>query len=233
MRWSAMIGLGLWAGCSGDKTSADPAVDADADADTDSDADTDTDTDADSDADTDVHTGVASDIVQVDFTGTILTVAGVPFGISAPGGTVQGSFSYDLLVADGRAGDANRGEYDHRSGTGPFDITLPGGVTVTGSGNPVASIELFSDTFRWVDGPQIGDPVEVDRTCSANGTRDADIDISLSFTPLIGDPFTTDALPASFPWIGLESGTDYLVTFTVSDGLGTLLLDLDSLVSHP
>ncbi|MCA9492692.1 MAG: hypothetical protein KC621_22315, partial [Myxococcales bacterium] len=193
----------------------------------------DTDTDADSDADTDVHTGVASDMVRVDFTATILTVSGAPFGITAPGGTVSGFFSYDRLVADARNTDEQRGEYDHRSGTGPFEVLLPGSQVVTGSGNPVVSIELFSDTFRWVDGPQVGDPVEVDRTCSANGTRDADIDLSIAFTPLVGDPFTSDALPASFPYSGKESGTDYLVTFTVSDGLGTLLMDVDSLASTP
>lgn len=167
------------------------------------------------------------DPVEVGFRGQVVTVSGTPFGFDDTIALeeVTGSFTYDRAVADLRPADPDRGDYDHRALSGPFSLSV-GGRTITGSGNPFVTIELFSDTFRYVDGPQLGD-VGVDRTCSVDGITDPDIEMSLSFTPTNGvDAFPTDVLPAIFPFVDFDLLASVAVTFSVEDEDGELLFSL-------
>jgi hypothetical protein len=225
--------------CSGDSGSSDASdgpsdvTDADTDIDTDSDTDTDTtDTDTtDTDTtDTDAH---PPDPVTVGFTGQVVTVAGTPFGFddSVHQTPVSGTFTYDRSVPDTEAG-AMRGEYDHAGGGGPFTLEV-GGKTVTGSDQPVVTVELFSHTFRWVDGPQIFDDTPF-RVASIDGVQDASIEIYLSVTPKNEVVvFTSDALPPQFPFVPFDLKDDTVITFAVEDANGSLLMQLSQFTQTP
>lgn len=171
----------------------------------------------------------ASEPVIVGFVGTVATVAGTPFGFTPAevGDTaIAGSFTYDLGVADARWADPLYSEFDHQGWDAGFVIDV-GGRTVTGSGMPVVTIELFSHTFRWVDGPQLLDEGEF-RVCSVDGGPDPEIQLHLSVTPTDGSvPFADDSLPADFPFIGADLEATTAITFSVEDAAGTLLMELD------
>jgi hypothetical protein len=224
--WGVLAGIA----CSGDGGSdSDASDDPDdaADADTDIDTDTDVDTDMDTDADTDTtDTGPPSDPVTIDFAGKVVTVAGTPFGFddSVRQTNVTGSFTYDRGGPDTNV-DTMRSEFDHEGGGGPFTLSV-GGRTITGSDQPVVSIELFSDTFRWVDGPQILDDSPF-RAAAVDGVTDPEIKILLAVTPTIEAPvFPTDALPEQFPFTQMDLAEDAAMTFAVEDANGTLLMQL-------
>ena len=193
------------------------------------DDDTPGDTDGGNPTDTDTPQ-YASDPVTVGFTGTVATVAGTPFGLTDVGvrdTAISGSFTYDRGVPDTRWADALSSEFDHQGWDAGFVIDV-GGRTVTGSGMPVVTIELFSDTFRWVDGPQLLDEGEF-RVCSVDGAPDPEIELSLSVTPTDGAvPFVDDSLPADFPFIGADLAATTAITFSVEDAGGTLLMELDA-----
>ena len=185
------------------------------------------------DTDTSDTGSETADLVQVSFSARVATVTGVPFGLddAVRDTNATGVFAYDRNTDDLFPADDDRGTYDHRSGNAPFTLEV-GGVTISGSGNPVVEIELASDTFRWSDGPQPGD-TGVDRTCALDGVDDPGIGIELAFTPTGGDdPFPTDALPAIFPFAALDL-EDVAVTFLLEDGLdGALTLEIRSFVGN-
>lgn len=187
--------------------------------------------DADTDADSDSDTDVPPDPVTVGFTGEVVTVAGTPFGFDDTVRTtpISGSFTYDRSVGDDDGNDPMRGTYDHEGRTAPFDLHV-GGKAITGSGQPVVTIELFSHTFRWVDGPQILDDTPF-RACAVDGVTDPEIQLHLSVTPDSGEPFADDSLPAAFPFVGVDLAADTAITFTVEDAGGTLLFQLDAFTS--
>lgn len=189
----------------------------------------DDDTDAgDTDAVGDTDTDHVTDPVTVGFVGTVATVAGTPFGFGDEVRTtkVSGSFTYDRGVPDELWVDPLRSEFDHQGWDAPFLIFV-GGKTVTGSGMPVVTIELFSNTFRWVDGPQLLDESEF-RVGAVDGVDDPDIQLSLAVVAEDGTvPFVDDSLPADFPFIGIDL-TDTPITFSVEDAGGTLLMQVDA-----
>jgi hypothetical protein len=189
---------------------------------------TDTGGDTDTGDPIDTDTDVVSVPVTVKFDGSVVTVSGSPFGLlpaDVLDTPVTGSFTYDLGVADTLWSNAFYSLYDHEGWSAPFVLDV-GGRTITGSGMPVVTIELFSHTFRWVDGPQILDESEF-RVCSVDGVMDPSIQIDLSITPETFEPFPDDDLPAEFPFVGLDLyGTS--ITFSVIDSAGTLLMQLDS-----
>jgi hypothetical protein len=156
----------------------------------------------------------------------VVTLSGSPLGLGeeARGSPVAGSFTYDLAVPDARPSDPMRGEFDHAAGGGPFELSV-GGRTVTGSGRPVVSLELYGDTFRWVDGAELLEA----RVASVDGAEDRSLSLSLQLNPLGFDAFATDALPPELPFAGRAPGEDFLMTFEVSDAAGTLLVELESL----
>jgi hypothetical protein len=177
--------------------------------------------------------GFASDPLTIGFTGTVITVAGNPFGFDDTVRTtpVSGSLTYDLGEADEEGTDPMRSTYDHQSGTAPFTISV-GGHTITGSGNPVVSINLYGGTtFRWDDGADAGGTPGVNRICAVDGLDNPDISIGFSVT---GDDvvLASDALPDPFPWVGVDLQQETFITFSVEDANGTLLLQLDAFTAQ-
>ncbi len=172
----------------------------------------------------------SSDPVTVGFVGTVATVAGTPFGFTDAAvrdTEVTGLFTYDLAVPDDLWADPLYSEFDHQGWDAGFAIDV-GGRTITGSGMPVVTIELFSHTFRWVDGPQLLDEGEF-RVCSVDGSPDPEIQLHLSVTPTDGSvPFVDDSLPAAFPFIGADLAATTAITFSVEDAGGTLLMQLEA-----
>ena len=187
------------------------------------------DTDGDTDGDTD-DPQFLSDPRTVRFTGTVVTVTGNPFGFDDTVRTtaVSGSFTYDLGVGDGEGLDVMRSTFDHQAGTAPFTLTV-GGRTITGSGNPVVTLNLYGGTtFRWNDGEGAGGTPGVDRVCAIDGVDDPEISIGFSVTATDSVVLVDDALPDPFPWIGLNVQDVTAITFSVEDAGGGLLLQLDS-----
>ena len=169
--------------------------------------------------------------MTITFAGEAATVAGNPLGLdmSARKAAVSGSFAYRPCLVDSRPQDPQRGEYDHGGGGGPFTLSVAG-KTVTGSGNPVVKVEdLNPDTFRWLDGPQLLDKDKTKRQMSLDGTANPELKVSLSITDGSGAAFASDALPQSFPLLDIGS---YTHTFSITDGGGTLMLQLSSLTQQ-
>lgn len=193
------------------------------------DADTDNDTDdTDTVGDTDTDIDPPSDPVGVGFVGTVATVSGTPFGLGdeVRTTTVTGLFTYDLGVPDDLWTDPLNSKFDHQGWDSPFLIFV-GGKSITGSRMPVVTIELFSHTFRWVDGPQLLDESEF-RTCFVDGVPDPEIQLHLAVVPDDGFvPFLDDSLPADFPYIGIDL-SETSITFSVGDAGGTLLMQLEA-----
>jgi hypothetical protein len=165
--------------------------------------------------------------VVVAFTGTVATVAKTPLGFTDAVRTtaVGGSIAYRPCLVDGAPADPKRGEYDHRGG-GDFALTV-GGKAITGSGNPVVTVEdLSPDTFRFRDGPQLLDKDSLLRQMKVDGVPAAGLNVSLAITDSSGAAFASDALPSSFPMLGIKSLPH---TFWIEDSGGTLLLQLDSM----
>jgi hypothetical protein len=186
--------------------------------------------DTDTDAAGDTDPPFLSDPVTIGFTGSVVTVAGNPFGLDATVRTtpVSGAFTYDLGEGDEEGTDPMRSTFDHQGGTAPFTITA-GGRTITGSGNPVVSLNLYGGTtFRWDDGAgALGTP-GVDRICAVDGTDDPEISIGLSVTGTGAVVLADDALPDPFPWVGVDLQDDTAITFSVEDAGGTLLMRLET-----
>jgi predicted RNA-binding protein with TRAM domain len=161
-------------------------------------------------------------LVRVDFAGQVVTVAGTPLGLDstvrlAP---VSGSFAYDLRVIDSTA-DTMRGRYLH-GGSSLFTFTVAN-HTVAGSGLAFTDIEnLDPDTFRFRDGPQIDN---ITRIMTLDGTASPMLKLTIAITG--GNTlFTSDAQPNPFPTIDITTTPH---TFSLQDGGGTLLMQLDTL----
>jgi hypothetical protein len=171
-------------------------------------------------------------LVTVAFTGKVVTVAGTPLGFD---GTVRleavsGTFTYDLRLLDDQPSDPKRGKYQ-RAGTTAFSFTLKG-HTVTGSGKAIVQTEnLDPDTFRFLDGPQ-GDTVV--RTMLFDGAAAPLLKLGIAITDGDGVMLASDALPDPFPTLDIANKVSFKVTHTFSlmDGNGTLLMQLDTLVSQ-
>jgi hypothetical protein len=189
-------------------------------------ADADTDTDADTDADTDTGTAPPT-FVTLRFTGEVATVAGTPFGLddSVRTTAVSGLLRYDLAVADQERSDPQRGTYDH-TGSGAF-ATNVAGVSITGSGRPITEVEDFpgADTWRFIDGPQMGD--ETRRLMSVNGVADDTVELWIAISD--SDLFASDVQPDPFPTLDIANTPH---TFSLEDSGGTLLLQLDALTQE-
>jgi hypothetical protein len=191
------------------------------------------------DAPPDVVTDAASEVeaaaprlVTVAFTGKVLTVASAPLGFDSTVRLepVSGSFTYDLRLLDDQPNDPKRGHYE-RAGTTAFTFTVKG-HTVKGSGRAIAVTEdLNPDTFRFLDGPQ-GDGVV--RMMQFDGVDAPTLKLLIAITDGDGVMLTSDALPDPFPTVDIANAHSIKIshTFALSDAGGTLLMQLDTLVSQ-
>jgi hypothetical protein len=161
-----------------------------------------------------------------DFTATLPTVSGTPFGEAAEDiqdETVTGSFRYETSTPDTNAA-ADEGDYPHFGGGGAFEVTLPGGTVITGSGSPTVAIEndLFgADRFSYRDGPVGFNPVAA--LMFVNGVVDPTARLQLGMNEAtqsaiddasLPDPFTF-TIPVPFPTI--------THTFDLNNDGGTIL----------
>jgi hypothetical protein len=185
--------------------------------------------------------GDASDVappipmVTVFFTGEVVTVArangtGLPLGFDATVRTekVSGSFSYDPTLLDLTA-DAKRGKYEGLPGRTSFTFAVKG-KTVTGSIHEQMQAEndLPSDTFRFIDGPQVADNTV--RTMKLNGVEAPKLKLFIAISDTTGAMLSSDKLPDPFPTIDI---TKIAHTFSLEDEGGTLLMQLDTLGNKP
>jgi len=164
---------------------------------------------------------VSAEQVTVDYTATVATVSGTPFGFDPALGTiVTGSFTYDTAALDVE-GDMDRGDFPHPAGGG-FAATVQGyGVTISGSTTPYLQVEnLDPDTFRFIDGPRIVGPAG--GVMSVNTVPDSTVQLWIAVTTGSGSVFEDDSLPELFPFT--FPGPPH--TFSLKDSLGTLLLQI-------
>ena len=175
---------------------------------------------------------VRAELVSLDYVATVKTVTGTPFGLTLPLGTeVRGFFTYQTTAADSNA-SVQRGDYVHNPGSA-FAARLPG-TTVTGSGMAFLQVEdLTSDTFRFIDGPEI---LNRAGTMLRDGNADSSIALSLAITDTSGTAFANDSLPTTFPAkLGAFTGAvppDPAHTFRLADGSGSVLFQFKSLVQR-
>jgi hypothetical protein len=165
--------------------------------------------------------------VTIAFEGDIPTVSGNPLGLDSSVRTspVSGSFSYRPCVVDTKPNDPKRGEYDHATGAGAFELSVTT-LSIKGSGSPIIEVQdLDPDTFRFKDGPQLLDKDKTLRRMTVDGKPNDSLTIWLSITDSSGQAFNDDALPKTFPLTDIAS---YTHTFSVKDNGGTLLLQLSS-----
>jgi hypothetical protein len=162
--------------------------------------------------------------VTLQFTGTVATVAGTPLGLDSTARTaaITGSFTYDLRTPDALPADPKRGRYLHGTTSG-FTFTVLG-HTIEGSGYAIVQTEdLDPDTFRFLDGPGL-DPVP--RIMKLDGTAARDLKLGIAIASGNATFLGSDALPSPFPTIDI---THTAHTFSLSDGGGTLLMQLTAL----
>lgn len=163
------------------------------------------------------------DPIELFFDGEISTVSGTPLALdsSARLETVTGSMSYLPCLPDSRATEPDRGEYRH-----PYDgdlEVLTAGISVTGSGRAIVSIENFDpDTFRFEDGALITETET--RMMQINGNDAPDLQFSFAITDSSGAALDSDAPPDPFSF---DPSMPH--TFSLQDVGGTLLIQLDSL----
>jgi hypothetical protein len=177
----------------------------------------------------------AAQPVTIQYSGTVVTVSGTPFGFTSAVRTapITGSFTYDTRTADTSPADTTRGNYPHTTFPGAFSAVIQG-TSFTGSATPFAQVEnLNPDTFRFEDGPSNGGGI-----MSVNGTPNALAALFIAMTDSAGGAFSSDALPATFPFAQppLVNGSNvpqYPHTFSLSDNNGTLLMQLNSINIQP
>jgi hypothetical protein len=198
-----------------------------------SDADPDVDTDADSDTDTDTDDPWGpSDPVTIGFTGEVATVAGTPLIWDGDIRTarVSGYFTYNRGAPDD---DPTVGHALYDLGSrGAFSLTLDGHEIT--QGGPFA--EIAGNTFRFMDGTEA--PISADdaeRVMSFDGEPDPNLGLWTAFVQCgTGDCPLPEALPAAPDFWFLDHATaDYAHTFSITDGDGTLLIQLDEMHVGP
>jgi hypothetical protein len=178
-------------------------------------------------------TGVPDDArpVTVPFTGWAATVVGTPFGSAdiVRDLPCTGHFTYDLAVVDQEPDRPAYGLYDHadrRSAAFTLEIA---GHTVEGSHGALTEVlvgDSTDDTWRYVDGPQIGDDTWRKLRFDGADAEDARLWVSLT---LAGGTFTTDAQPAAFPTLADVSSIENPHTFSLDTPQGSMLLQLYSI----
>lgn len=170
-------------------------------------------------------TGVDTvDPSSLTFEGWVATVSGSPLGFSDSirESRVSGTMSWNRAARD-TDDDPDRGLYDHH-GAGAFSLSV-GSRTVGGSGWSQVEVEdMSSDTFRFVDGASVWG--EEDRVMTIDGRDDTELGVWFAVTDGSGEAFSDDGLPTSWPFGEI---TDLPHTFSIEDGGGTLLLQLDVL----
>ena len=175
---------------------------------------------------------VAAQPVTTQYTATVQTVSGTPFGFTsairlAP---VTGFFTYDTRNVDTNT-DPTRGDYPHIAFPGAFSATIQG-TTITGSATPFIQVEnLNPDTFRFIDGPRTVGPAG--GIMAVNGTPNSAVQLLLALTDSSGGAFSSDALPAVFPFahpplVNASGVPTYPHTFSLSDANGTLLMQFNT-----
>jgi hypothetical protein len=173
--------------------------------------------------------------VTVQYTATVVTVSGTPFGFNssirlAP---ISGFFTYNRGNVDTLPADTARGNYPHTPAfPGAFSAILQG-TTFTGSATPFAQVENFAgaDTFRFEDGPSNNAGI-----MSVNGTPNAVAALFMALTDGSGNAFANDSLPALFPFARpplANPAPTFPHTFSLSDSGGTLLMQFNTLNAVP
>ena len=167
-------------------------------------------------------------LVTLDFTGEAVTISGTPLGFDSTVRMmrVSGTLAYDLRVGDSQPADPLRGRYLHTAAN-PSQFTFKiAERTITGSGFALVQTEnLNPDTFRFVDGPQIGG---ITRILKVDGVNHPDLDLWIAISN-DGTLLTSDAQPSPFPVINIATTAH---TFYLMDDGGTLLMQLDTLVQR-
>ena len=169
---------------------------------------------------------------MLDYVAIVRTVVDKPFGLTLPLGTeVRGFFTYQTTSTDTNA-SPQRGDYPHNPGSA-FEARLPG-TKITGSGMAFLQVEnLTSDTFRFIDGPEI---LSRAGTMLRDGVTDTSIALWLAITDTSGTEFANDLLPVSFPpRMGTFTGSappDTPHTFQLKDASGSALLQFKSLAQR-
>lgn len=172
-------------------------------------------------------TGAAA-MVTYEFTATIATVSGTPFGYTTEQARTQPvteSFSYDTNTPDVNLGDTARGWYPHSAGGGFLATFL--GTVITGSATPYVRIENLSfDTFRFFDGTSSS---PAGGLMSVNGSPNSTVQVGMAFTS--SNAFTSDALPVNLAFANppLANPVSFSHTFSIVDSGGTLLLNMSTL----
>ena len=165
----------------------------------------------------------------------IATVSGNPFGFdnSVRLEGVSAIVTYETTTADVNS-SATRGNYPHTFGGVFFADVL--GIEISGSATPYVQIEdLNPDTFRYIDGPRTIGPAG--GIMSVDGIANPDVELLLAFTDSSGVAFADDSLPNPLPFavppLSEPSPSFFPHTISLSDGNGTLLLQLDSIQTAP
>ena len=169
-----------------------------------------------------------ADLIQVNYTASISTVSGTPFGQVFTNGTpVTGFFTYDTSTPDVNP-TANRGYYPH-SANGAFEARFVGN-TLSGSPTPYVQVEDFlapvPDTWRFIDGPRTVGPQG--GIMSWNGAPNADAQLTIAITDPTGTVFSNDMQPAVFPFLDAVPPFNWPHTFFISDPNGSLNLQFST-----
>lgn len=167
--------------------------------------------------------------VQCNYTATLVTVGGTPFGLSSAdrGRVMTGYFSWDTATTN-TSTDPNTGDYQlSLPGPGFSGVLSGGALTVTGSSIPTIQIVNTStgggDSFKFTDGPGLIDFKT--RFMSVNGTAADKATLYFYIASGSQSVISSDALPTTFPWQGNDS-INFPNTFDLSDGNGSLLFQL-------
>lgn len=169
--------------------------------------------------------------VQVNYTATLATVGGTPFGLSGNdrGRVLSGYFLYDTATQNTNS-NPNTGDYLQNLSKAGFSGTLSGaGTALTVTGSTMPSIEVVNtsagggDSFRFTDGP--GSGTLQARLMSANGLPNQNVKLNFYIQSSFQSVISTDALPTNFPWQGNDS-INFPNTFDLTDGHGDLLFQL-------
>jgi hypothetical protein len=171
-------------------------------------------------------------IVQVNYTATLATVGGNPFGLTsaADGLVLTGYFRYDTATPNTNT-SSSTGDYQQTLSTPGFTGVLSGSTPLTITGSSMPSIEIVNtptgggDSFRFTDGP--GLTTFKTRLMSVNGTTSPNVTLYFYIASGSQSVISSDALPLTFPWKGGDS-INFPNTFAISDGSASLLFQLQT-----
>ncbi len=158
------------------------------------------------------------DIVYIDFTGEVVTVASAPLGRDdLREQPVTGFLGYNPCIGDRDEAD-DRGSYRH-AGSSEFQVQIDD-LLIEGSGQATVAIVVPGSTWRFED----GEGSELPRSMSVNGNELGSLELWISTGPADSEAFTDDSIPEP-DWLDAEAPH----TFSISEAGGTILIQWDTL----